>query len=97
MPTSANIDRIIRDFSAGRQQYAGAHLFFIDGPSTASLHYLMPHPHEHQQTYTGLADELFQRLTSSPAEPFLRGLQDLYVNFWGVSQTFSCFLRAAQP
>lgn len=33
MPTSANIDRIIRDFSPGRQQYAGAHLFFIDGPS----------------------------------------------------------------
>lgn len=32
-PTSANIDRIIRDFSGGRQQYAGAHLFFIDGPS----------------------------------------------------------------
>ena len=34
---------------------------------------------------TGLAEELFQRLTSSPAEPFLRGLQDLYVNFWGAS------------
>ena len=36
MPTSANIDRIIRDFSGGRQQYAGAHLFFIDGPSGRS-------------------------------------------------------------
>jgi syntaxin-binding protein 1 len=68
MPTSANIDRIIRDFSGGRQQYAGAHLFFVDG----------------------LADELFQRLTSSPAEPFLRGLQDLYVNFWAIeAQAFS--------
>ncbi|KAI0251793.1 Sec1-like protein [Lactifluus subvellereus] len=68
MPTSANVDRIIRDFSAGRQQYAGAHLFFIDG----------------------LADELFQRLTSSPAEPFLRGLQDLYVNFGAIeAQAFS--------
>jgi syntaxin-binding protein 1 len=33
MPTSANIDRIIRDFSGGQQQYAAAHLFFIDGPS----------------------------------------------------------------
>ncbi len=32
MPTSANIERIVRDFSGGRQQYAGAHLFFIDGP-----------------------------------------------------------------
>jgi hypothetical protein len=37
MPTSANVDRIIRDFSGGRQQYAGAHLFFIDGPSTFSV------------------------------------------------------------
>jgi syntaxin-binding protein 1 len=36
MPTSANIDRIVRDFSGGRQQYAAAHLFFVDGPS--------PHP-----------------------------------------------------
>ena len=36
MPTSANVDRIIRDFSGGRQQYAGAHLFFIDGPSRLS-------------------------------------------------------------
>jgi len=34
MPTSANIDRIIRDFSGGKQQYAAAHLFFVDGPST---------------------------------------------------------------
>ncbi|KAH9000092.1 Sec1-like protein [Lactarius akahatsu] len=68
MPTSANIDRIIRDFSGGRQQYAGAHLFFVDA----------------------LADELFQRLTSSPAEPYLRGLQDLYINFWAMeAQAFS--------
>ncbi|KAF8493208.1 Sec1-like protein [Russula emetica] len=68
MPTSANVDRIIRDFSGGQQQYAAAHLFFIDG----------------------LAEELFERLTSSPAEPFLRGLQDLYVNFWAIeSQVFS--------
>ena len=31
MSTSQNVDRIIRDFSDGRQQYAAAHLFFIDG------------------------------------------------------------------
>lgn len=41
MPTSANIDRIIRDFSGGRQQYAAAHLFFVDGPSA---HPLLPYP-----------------------------------------------------
>ena len=31
MPTSQNVDRIIRDFSDGRRQYGAAHLFFIDG------------------------------------------------------------------
>ena len=31
MATTQNVDRVIRDFSNGRQQYAGAHLFFIDG------------------------------------------------------------------
>lgn len=32
---------------------------------------------------SGLPEPLFQRLTSSPAEPFLRGLQELFLNFWG--------------
>ena len=36
MPTSPNVDRIIRDFSNGHQQYAAAHLFFIDGVSPLS-------------------------------------------------------------
>jgi syntaxin-binding protein 1 len=31
MPTTQNIERIIRDFSNGRQQYAAANMFFIDG------------------------------------------------------------------
>ena len=31
MSTSQNVDRIIRDFSNGQQQYAAAHLFFVDG------------------------------------------------------------------
>lgn len=33
MPTSHNVDRVIRDFSDGRQQYAAAHLFFIESKS----------------------------------------------------------------
>ncbi|KAI0079338.1 Sec1-like protein [Panus rudis PR-1116 ss-1] len=68
MPTTQNVDRIIRDFSNDRQQYAGAHLFFIDG----------------------LSEQLFERLTASPAEPFLKGLQDLYLNFWAIeAQAFT--------
>ena len=32
----------------------------------------------------GLEEQLFERLTSSAAEPFLKTLQELFVNFWGV-------------
>ncbi|OSD04764.1 Sec1-like protein [Trametes coccinea BRFM310] len=68
MSTSQNVDRIIRDFSNGHQQYAAAHLFFIDG----------------------LAEHLFERLTSSPAEPYLKALQELFINFWAVeAQAFT--------
>ena len=31
MPTSLNVERIIRDFTPPKQQYAAAHLFFVDG------------------------------------------------------------------
>ena len=37
MPTSQNVDRIIRDFSNGKQQYGAAHLFFIDGMLKSSF------------------------------------------------------------
>ncbi|KAH9930294.1 Sec1-like protein [Fomitopsis serialis] len=74
MSTSQNVDRIIRDFSDGNQQYAAANLFFIDG----------------------LDEQLFERLTSSPAEPFLKTLQELFINFWAIeSQAFSLKLPGA--
>lgn len=31
MPTSANVERIIADFSGNQRQYAAAHVFFMDG------------------------------------------------------------------
>jgi Sec1 family len=31
MPTSHNVDRVIKDFSGGAQQYAAGHIFFIEG------------------------------------------------------------------
>ncbi|GLB41838.1 putative STXBP unc-18 SEC1 family protein [Lyophyllum shimeji] len=68
MPTSQNVDRIIRDFAGAVKQYAAAHLFFIEG----------------------LEEQLFERLTSSPAEPFLRGLREVFLNFWATeAQVFS--------
>ncbi len=37
MSTSQNVDRVIRDFSNGQQQYAAAHLFFVDGTCLLSI------------------------------------------------------------
>lgn len=34
MPTTQNVDRIIKDFS-NQKQYAAAHLFFVEGSSRA--------------------------------------------------------------
>ncbi|KAF8659882.1 hypothetical protein AX16_001766 [Volvariella volvacea WC 439] len=68
MPTTQNVDRIVKDFSGANRQYAAAHLFFIDG----------------------LSEALFQRLTSSPAEPYLQALKELFINFWALeAQAFS--------
>lgn len=41
MPTSQNVDRIIKDFSNGTQQYAAAHLFFIEGVDKSITGYLL--------------------------------------------------------
>ena len=30
-----------------------------------------------------LPEQLFKRLTSSPTEPYLKTLQELFLNFWG--------------
>ena len=79
MPTTQNVDRIIKDFSDGTQQYAAAHLFFVEGMRTTPLWL--------QRIdlcyYLALDEQLFQRLTSSPAEPFLQALKELFINFWG--------------
>jgi len=80
MPTSKNVDRIIKDFSDGRQQYLGAHLFFVDGTLSRVT---SAAARVENRCGLGLSETLFERLTTSPAEPHLKGLQDLYVNFWG--------------
>lgn len=91
MSTSQNVDRVIRDFSNGNQTYAGAHLFFIDGMSEIATH-------SSGQLDNGIADrgtqgldeQLFERLTNSPAEPHLKTLQELFVNFWGTPVSMLC-------
>ncbi|KAL1762832.1 Sec1-like protein [Schizophyllum commune] len=69
MPTTQNVDRLMKDFAGNVPQYAGAHLFFLD---------------------RALPEDLFQRLVSSPAEPYLRGCKDLFLNLWATeAQTYS--------
>lgn len=84
-PTSANVDRIIRDLAPQQQgkppQYAAGHIFFVDG----------------------LSEQLLHRVTSSPAEPKLRQLIEIFSNFWpSEAQVFSLksprsFLSLFQP
>ncbi|KAH7097732.1 ras opposite [Auriculariales sp. MPI-PUGE-AT-0066] len=75
MSTGQNVDRIIADFT-NRQQYAGAHLFFIDG----------------------LPEVLFKQIASSPAEPYLKQLVELYLNIWDIfRQTAGMFFTAYAP
>lgn len=31
----------------------------------------------------GMDEQLFERLTASPAEPYLRECRELFINFWG--------------
>jgi syntaxin-binding protein 1 len=78
MPTTQNVDRIIRDFSQ-RQQYAAAHLFFIEGRVP-----FRDLPLRYSQLFSlGLPEPLFERLTTSPAEPYLKALKELFINFSG--------------
>lgn len=37
MPTTQNVERVIKDFSNDQQQYLAAHLFFIEGASVWGL------------------------------------------------------------
>ncbi|KAJ7163127.1 Sec1-like snare protein [Mycena filopes] len=67
MPTSQNVERIIKDFT-GTRQYLAATPFFIDG----------------------IEESLLERLMNSPVEPYLRTIEELFVNFWAAeAQTFS--------
>lgn len=97
MPTTQNVDRIIRDFS-NQKQYAAAHLFFLEGASWSAVTDLAPDAHEIQ----GLPEPLFERLTSSPAEPHLQALKELFLNFnrklWSkdVGSLYSSYILAIE-
>jgi hypothetical protein len=40
MPTNQNVDRVIKDFSSGTQQYAAGHLFFMEGTRVTIDHFV---------------------------------------------------------
>ncbi|KAJ7202875.1 Sec1-like snare protein [Mycena pura] len=65
MPTSQNIERIIKDFS-GSRQYAAAHLFFVDGMSFLLQELFINFWAAETQTFSLQAPELFFSLYSPP-------------------------------
>ena len=79
MPTTQNVDRIIKDF-AGQKQYAAAHLFFTEGTASSSLHFVL----SIISKSIGLSEQLFEKVTTSPAEPYLQALKELFINFNGL-------------
>lgn len=81
MPTGQNVDRVIKDFSNTNRQYAAGHLFFIEGIMVIPINLLR----QTDVNTQGLDEPLFQRLFTSPAEPFLKGLRELFLHFWGAS------------
>lgn len=81
MPTTHNVNRIIKDFT-NQKQYAGAHLFFIEGDYRLGCNCYGPSLT--RVLAPGLPESLFQQLTSSPAEPHLLGLKELFLNIHGL-------------
>jgi syntaxin-binding protein 1 len=79
MPTSANVERVIADFSHNRTQYAGAHLFFLDGRLPPSFPQFLSILRVTFR-FSGLDEKLFSHLTTSPAEPHLKQLVELFLN-----------------
>ncbi|TFK39881.1 Sec1-like snare protein [Crucibulum laeve] len=71
MPTSQNVDRIIKDFSNGRRQYAGAHLFFVEGLDESLFERLTASPAE--PSLLGLK-EMFINFWATESQTF--SLQD---------------------
>ena len=79
MPTTQNVNRIIKDFT-NHKQYAAAHLFFTEGMTVFCFSlalYMM-------SRFIGLSEHLFEKLTASPAEPHLQALKELFINFNGL-------------
>ena len=79
MPTTQNVDRIIKDFT-NHKQYAAAHLFFTEGKASKffALSLLM------MLGLIGLSEQLIEKLTTSPADPYLQALKELFINFNGL-------------
>ncbi|GJJ13940.1 hypothetical protein Clacol_008197 [Clathrus columnatus] len=81
MPTTQNVDRIIADLSGAKKQYTAAHVNIIIAWTGIEQMLIRQR---------GLTEQLLNRLVSSPAEPHLKALKELYLNFWPLeARTFS--------
>ncbi|KAF9461225.1 Sec1-like snare protein [Collybia nuda] len=91
MPTSQNVDRIIRDFSNGFRQYAGAHLFFIEGLDEALFQRLTAS--EAEPHLQGLK-ELFLNLWATEAQVYSLHEPGMFFSMYTPPRTETAFKLA---
>ncbi|KAG7094021.1 hypothetical protein E1B28_007644 [Marasmius oreades] len=75
MPTTQNVDRILKDWET--QQYAGAHLFFIEGLPEPLFQMLMP-----AESYMRCLKELFINFRAAEAQTFTFDMPEQFFSMY---------------
>ncbi|KAF9269115.1 Sec1-like snare protein [Marasmius fiardii PR-910] len=75
MPTTQNVDRILKDWES--QQYAGAHLFFIEGLPEPLFQKLMP-----AESYLRCLKELFLNFRAAEAQTFTFDMPEQFFSIY---------------
>ncbi|KAF5315993.1 hypothetical protein D9758_015075 [Tetrapyrgos nigripes] len=79
MPTTQNVERIIREFRGPEMQYAGAHLFFIEGLAEPLFQELVSSPaKDHLRTL----QELFLNFNALEAQTFSLNAPEYFFNIY---------------
>ncbi|KAJ7289107.1 Sec1-like snare protein [Mycena rebaudengoi] len=90
MPTSQNVERLIKDFS-GVRQYAKAHVFFIEGIEEPVLKRLMASPAE---PYLEKLTELFVNFWAAEAQTFSLQAPEFFFSMYSPPRSESQYKAA---
>ncbi|KAF8317774.1 Sec1-like snare protein [Cantharellus anzutake] len=77
--TTANVERIIADFSDGRKQYGGAHVFFLDGLEESLCQRLLASP---AAPHLKQLVDIFLNLNPSEARYFNLNIPSMFFSFY---------------